>query len=238
MGFPKDCDICVKTKINTHLFNGNIELALRPIKGANPSVLLAGQDPTISKGQVSSVLDLENTSGSLYKYIVAEILEPAGIKLDNIYATDLVKCHFPANKTPKAISKNHGITIKDFLTPFFCNCRQWFFQEVLEIHPKIILSFGEPVHQLLIEEFGWAVPTEMKDAFSNIYKVSLLGNNIFYAPCIHINSKEHLHYKNLWNKFIQNLRGAVFLLPSSNTGFAAHFIRPNASHFAKPGNVS
>ncbi len=24
---------------------------------------------------------------------------------------------------------------------------------------------------------------------------------------------------------------------SANTGFAAHFVRPNASHFAKPENV-
>jgi len=209
MSFPKDCDVCVKAKVNTHLFHGNIELALRPIKGTNPSVLLAGQDPTIAKGQVYSVLDLENTRGSLYKYIVAEILEPAGLKLDNVYATDLVKCRFPENQTPKAISTNHGMTIKDFLSPFFYNCRHWFFQEAKEAHPKIILSFGEPVHQLLIKEFDWAVPTKMKDAFSNIYKVSLLGHNTFYAPCIHINSKRHPHYKNLWNKFIQNLREAV-----------------------------
>ena len=208
VGFPRTCDICAKAKVNTHLFHGNIELALRPIKGANPSVLLVGQDPTTAKGQIYSVLDLENTSGSLYGYIVTEILEPVDLKLDNIYATDLVKCRFPDNQTPKAISENR-MTIKDFLYPFFCNCRQWFFQEVREIHPKIILSFGEPVHQLLIEEFNWAVPTKMKSAFSNTYKVTLLGDNTLYVPCIHIHSKGHSHYKNLWNKFIQNLQKTV-----------------------------
>jgi len=209
VGFPKTCDICAKAKVNTHLFHGNIELALRPIQGANPSVLLVGQDPTIAKGQIYAVLDLENTRGSLYRYIVTEILKPVGLKPDNIYATDLVKCRFPDNQTPKAISKNHGMTIEDFLYPFFCNCRQWFLQEVREIHPKIILSFGEPVHQLLIEEFNWAVPAKMKSAFSNTYKVTLLGDNALYVPCIHINSKEKPYYKNLWNKFIQNLTGAV-----------------------------
>jgi len=143
-------------------------LALRPFKGAKPSVLLAGKNPTIAKGQVYSALDLENTKGSLYKYIVGEIHEPARLKLDNAYASDLVKCHLPNNQTPKAISKKHGIPMKDFLLPFFLNCRRWFLQEVQEIRPKILLSFGEPGHQLLPEEFGWTVPTRMKDAFMQI----------------------------------------------------------------------
>ena len=208
MGFPKNCDTCVELKVNRHLYHGNLKLALRPFKGAKPSVLLAGQDPTIAKGQVYSALDLENTKGALYKYIVGEILEPAGLTLDNVYATDLVKCHFPNNQTPKAISKKHGISMKDFVFPFFLNCRRWFLQEVQEIRPKILLSFGEPAHQLLTEEFGWPVPARMKDAFSNIYEVRLLSDSSLYAPCVHINSKGHVHYKNLWNRFIQNLREA------------------------------
>ena len=171
--------------------------------------MLDCQEPTTSKGAVYSVLDLENTSGSLYRYIVNEILEPVALSLNNIYATDAVKCRFPDNQKPYAISKKHDITTKDFLSPFFCNCRHWFLQEVQEIHPNIMLPFGEPVHQLLIEEFHWVVPTSMKDAFSNIYKVNLLGDIIFYLPCIHINTKNLSHYKNLWNKFIQNLKEAV-----------------------------
>ena len=209
MGFPKNCDTCGELKVNAHLYHDNLKLALRPFKGTKPSVLLAGQDPTIAKRQVYSALDLENTNGRLYKYIVGEILEPAELTLDNVYATDLVKCHFPDNQTPKAISEKHGISMKDFLYPFFRNCRRWFLQEVQEIRPKILLSFGEPVHQLLTEEFGWAVPIRMKDAFSNIYEVRLQGDNTLYAPCVHINSKGHVHYKKLWNRFIQNLREAV-----------------------------
>jgi uracil-DNA glycosylase family 4 len=192
-----------------HLFRGNIELNLKPVKGANPSVFLVGQDPTIAKGEIYSVLDLENTNSSLYKYIVGEILQPAGLKIDDIYATDLIKCRFPNNQTPRTISQRHGMTIGDFLAPFFFNCRQWFLQELRDIHPKIILSFGEPVHQLLIKEFGWAVPTRMKDAFSNVYNVGLLDDSVYYAPCIHINSRRQPHYRNLWSKFIQNLKEAV-----------------------------
>ncbi len=209
MGFPKNCDLCVQAKTNAHLFYGNIELLSKPIRGTNPSVLLVGQDPTIAKGQVCSVLDLENTSGNLYKYITVDILNHAGLTQNNIYATNLIKCHFPNNQTPKSISEKHKIKIKDFLYPFFNNCKHWFFKEVREIHPKIILSFGEPVHQSLIEEFSWSVPETMKTAFSNVYKVDLLDNNVLYIPCIHINTRRYKYYKERWQKFILNLKKTV-----------------------------
>ena len=209
MGFPRACDVCVRENINTHLFQGSLELDLRPVKGANPSVMLVGQDPTVTKGKIYSVLDLESRGSLLYKYIVGEILQPVGIKIDNIYATDLVKCRFSNNQTPRIISKSHDMTIKKFLTPFFFNCRRWFLQELNEIHPRIIVSFGEPVHQLLVEQFGWDVPPTMKDAFSNVYSVAVFDNNIYYAPCIHMNSKRHSHYRKLWNKFVQSLSEVV-----------------------------
>lgn len=205
MGFPEACDICVKDRVNVELFEGNLELAVKPIIGANPSVFLVGQDPTLTRRQLFSVLDLDNPQGRLYGYIINDIFEPLGVTLDDIYATDLIKCRFPDYQTPKAIAQDHGMTTTEFLSPFFSNCQQWFVQEVHEIRPKIIMSLGEPVHQLLVEEFVWAVPTHMKEAFSNIYIVNVLGHNAFYAPCIHFNSKGYIHYKNLWDFFIQNL---------------------------------
>ena len=209
MGLPETCDICAKGKINAGLFQGSIEMGSRPFKGPNPSVMLVGQDPTIAKGQVDSVLDLENPSGQLYRFLVTEILEQVGLKVENVYATDLVKCRFPNNQTPRAISQNHRIGIKDFLCPFFRNCRQWFFQEAREIRPMLVLSLGQPVHQMLIEEFGWDIPSGMKDAFSKFCKVQLLGENTFYVPCIHINSRAHSHYKDRWKKFTENLEEAL-----------------------------
>jgi len=209
MVYPEACDICVKDKINTDLFEGNLQLSVRPFKGANPSVLLVGQDPTLAKRQVLSVLELDNPRSRLYRYIVKDILEPARLILDDVYATDLIKCQFPNNQTPKVIAENHGISIKNFLSPFFHNCRQWFFNEVKEIRPKIILSLGEPVHQLLVEEFAWTVPIRMKNAFGNVYIVNVLGVKSFYVPCIHYNTRGHVYYKNLWKTFIHNLEEAV-----------------------------
>jgi len=193
------------------LFDGSLELDLRPVEGCNPSVIHVGQDPTIARGKIYSVSDLGNSKSRLYKYIVGEILQPAGIKIDNIYATDLVKCRFPNNQTPKIIHESYGIPIKEFLTPFFFNCRQWLFQELRDFRPRIVISFGEPVHQLLIEQFSWDVPTGMKDGFSNIYSVLLFDHNIYYAPCIHINSRGKPHYRNLWSKFIQRLKETLIV---------------------------
>lgn len=157
-------------------------------------------------------MGLEEKKSPLYTYIVTEILKPAGLELDEVYATNLIKCRFPNNQTPRDISKRHGMSMKEFLAPFWHNCERWFRQEVREIHPKIVLSFGEPAHQLLAEGFCWNVSTRIKEAFGNIYEVRLLGENVHYAPCIHINSRGHEHYKKQgvhWNTFIQNLRKVV-----------------------------
>lgn len=208
MSFFK-CDLCKTDNIHADLFNGDIEFPLKPIRGINPFVMLLGQDPTITKGKVSSVLDLENEKGVLFKYLVKEILEKSGLSLDNVYATNLVKCRFPNNQTPNLISKNNHKTITAFLLPFFNNCRKWLYSEIEEIKPKIIISLGQPVHQMLVQELDWEIPIRMKEAFGKIYPVKLSGSKIEYAPCIHINSMGHKHYKNAWPGFINNLKDTV-----------------------------
>jgi uracil-DNA glycosylase family 4 len=208
MGFPKACDICIKQKVNADLFSGDIEFDVKPFRGAKLSVMLVGQDPTVVKRKIVSVLDLENSYGLLYRYINEEILTPVGLGIENIYATDLIKCRFPDNQTPRKISDKCKITMTEFLHPFFLNCKKWFFEEVQEIQPKLILSFGEPVHQLLIEEFGWHIPIRMKYAFGEVYPVRISGMKLFYTPSVHLNTKGKQHYQNLWNKFLDNLRKA------------------------------
>ena len=104
MSVPINCEHCKIDKINSNLLDGEIGFPLEPIRGVNPFVMLIGQDPTSAKGKVSSVLDLDNEKGILFKYIVNEILKPAGLSFDNGYATNLIKCRFPNNQTPKRIA--------------------------------------------------------------------------------------------------------------------------------------
>lgn len=210
MGFPGNCDDCIRAKTNAGLFHGEIEFKLRPFIGTRPSVLLAGQDPTMAEREVNCVLDLENEDGELYRHIVTDTLEPANLGLDNVYATDLIKCRFPDNQKPKLVAENHGMEIEDFLLPFFSNCRKWFLEEIEEIRPKIILSFGQPVHRMLIEEFAWPVPSNMKEAFSRAYEVEVPIGHVLYLPCVYGHTVAvHPYYKNLWPRFIQNLKEAV-----------------------------
>jgi uracil-DNA glycosylase len=201
----RQCTICADLQINSALYDGNLQLGARPFKGKSPWVLLIGQDPTVRRRQIACVLDLENRGGALYKYIVGDILEPVGLDLDDVYATDLVKCLFPHNQTPTSIARKHGMAAKDFLYPFFEHCKQHLIQEIQEIRPKIAISFGQPTHQLLCESFGWTLPTGMKDAFGSYGHVSVAGCEMIYFPCIHINSRGHQYYQGLWNVFIDNL---------------------------------
>jgi len=217
MGYPEACDICIKEKVHVELFQGSIELSVRPFKGNKPKVMLVGLNPTLLKGQVRYVFELDDKDSPIYKYIVEDVLKPSGLQLEDIYATNLVKCTFPDNQEPRvicgrAIGKHDNKTVKDFLSPFFQNCIQHFKAEVYEIKPKILLPFGEIPHQLLVEEFGLdkqKVEKEMKKAFGNIYPVSLLNHDILYGPCIRQKAKVRPYLNSLFPKFIQNLKKAV-----------------------------
>ncbi len=218
MGYPKACDVCIKEKVNAGLFKGDIELSVRPFKGSEPKVMLVGLNPTLRKGEVKCVFALDNEDSSIYKsnYIVDDILKPAGLKLDHIYATNLVKCTFPDNQEPGRICGNEKAT-KEFLSSFFRYCRKHFETEVHEIKPKILISLGKIPHQLLVEAFNLdehnldeqEVEKEMKKAFSHIYHVDLLRHEIFYAPCIRKKAEGHQYLKNLFPIFIKNLKKCV-----------------------------
>ena len=222
MGYPEACNKCVEQKVNEDLFQGNIKLTAKPFKGSNPKVMLVGLNPTLLEGEVSCVFEL-NKDSLISKYIVDDILKPTWLETEDIYATNLVKCTFPENQEPRAIckkayGKNNNETVRDFLSPFFHYCREHFETEVREIKPKILISFGEIPHQLLIETLGLDIEKEMKNAFSHIYPVSLLGHEIRYAPCIHKKAIEDLYLKRLFPMFVQNLKKYVEEIVGGNSG--------------------
>lgn len=210
MGYPKKCDVCVREALRADMFNGKLQLSVQPFMGTSPLVMIVGQDPTLTKRDVDTVLELNKPHRRLYRYLVGKILEPAGIDLaKDIYATNLIKCRFPNNETPKVIAKKRKESLKDFLYPFFQNCKQWFVEEVKEIRPRIVLPLGQPVHQLLVGEWLSSVPLKMKDAFGNIYPIHLCDHEIIYCPSIHYNTRGHRYYKNLWSQFVANLMRTV-----------------------------
>lgn len=220
MCYPKKCNICVKEGINTKLFEGDLELSVRPFRrGNNPKVMLVGLNPTLANKQVRTVFDFDNEDSQIFKYITRDILKPTGIKLyEHIYATNLVKCTFPYKQEPRVICKKafhknpDNKTVKNFLSPFFQNCKKYFKEEINQINPKIVISFGEVPHQLIVEEFdlqSQKVDKDMKKAFSNIYHVNILHHDFLYLPCIRLIVKPRPYFRDLWNVFIRRLQETV-----------------------------
>jgi len=210
MGYPETCELCTRDASIPAGLGRELALAVRPFIGSKPTVMVVGQDPTLMKRDVGTVLELDKPTSRLYRFIAGDILEPVGIDLArDVYATNLIKCRFPNKETPRILAKNHGVSMTQFLSPFFQNCKGWFLEELQEINPRIVISLGQPVHQMLVSEFSLSVPIKMKDAFGRVCAVSVLDHGLFYVPCIHYNSRAHLHYKNLWGAFQDNLRKVV-----------------------------
>ena len=102
--------------------------------------------------------------------------------------------------------------VKKLLSPFFQNCKRYFAEEIREIRPRILISFGEIPHQLITEEFGLAqqgVKIRMKDAFGNVYPVKMLGLDIKYFPCLRVVAKNHPYFSKFWGAFIKKLKEAA-----------------------------
>ena len=219
MGYPKKCSICVEKGINAELFEGNVELSVKAFqRGQKPTVMLVGLNPTLTKKQAHSVFELDNEDSTIYKYITHDILKRTGLKLDDIYATNLVKCTFPYKQEPRVICKKafhenpDNKTVKNFLSPFFQNCKKYFKEEIDQINPKIVISFGEVPHQLIVEEFdlqSQKVHKDMKKAFSNIYRVNILHRDFLYLSCIRLRVKHLPYFRDLWDVFIRRLQEAV-----------------------------
>ena len=214
MGYPTRCSICSDHKMELGI--GGLELSVKPFKqGSNPVIMLVGLNPTLTKKKVRTVLELDDKKSPIYRYIVDDILKPACIDLDNIYATNLIKCTF--RDEPRKIAGNvsgdkDNKAVKEFLAPFFNYCKSYFVEELKEVDPRLIISFGEVPHQFIVNELDLAkqnVKPKMKDAFGSIYQVNALNRDFYYAPSIRVVAKRHPVFQESWEPFIMGLQDAV-----------------------------
>jgi len=213
MGYPTSCSICLDKKANAIL--GELALSVKPFRpGDNPSIMLVGLNPTLKKKmkRVKTVLDLDNVEGNFYKFTVSDVLEPVGIALEDVYATNLIKCTF--RDEPRDISKDirgsdEDGAVKQLLAPFFHHCKRYLMEELREVNPRLVIAFGNKTHQFIVEEFNLeaqGVKYKMKDAFGHVYRVSVLGRNVCYAPCIREAAKGLPVFQKSWQPFIRGLR--------------------------------
>lgn len=144
--------------------------------------MLIGQDPTIfnKNKSVEVVLMLDKENGSLKRWII-DIFGKENFEKAEIHATNLVKCTF---SNPPSLKKN-----KEFLQPFFANCKKYLKKEISAFEPELVITFGENTHINFLQILNDKKPYQgiMKlDFRQNIQTMRLDGVAFKYSPCLHI----------------------------------------------------
>lgn len=182
-GYPKDCSKC---KLSIKCEEKDIELIVKPFyqKGNEFRLMLIGQDPTIfvEKERVNHVLMLDEPNGQLRRWL-ENLVGKDNLGDFTIYASNIVKCTFP-----KPPSTYRG---KNFLKPYFENCKKYLEKEVLSFRPNLVLSFGEPAHRYfaLLFDNKEQISSKMQSAFGNgegFFKAQINGFEFSYSPSLHI----------------------------------------------------
>ena len=221
MGYPTACTICGDQGVRQSYLPGPIRLKASPFLAVKrPKILFVGQDPTIRKGEAEMVLKLDRPGQPLYNCIRGRILDRLGLALDEVAATNAVKCTFPNNRVPNDIARDHKAHFQDqadresvlvetaFLGPFFENCKRYLIDEIQGLRPRVLVSLGQPCHQLLVTAFGWPMGLGMKDVFGS-FQITKEPFNVTYVPCVHQPSCDKEHYKAKWPDFLRSLAMAV-----------------------------
>jgi len=220
MPYPLSCTVCPDEGVGRSFLRGDVSLQAKPVRGSKPFVMLVGQDPTQSQGLLRSVLGLgkDDDPAPLRDWIIGELMQPAGLLLKDIYATNAVKCTFPANHTPSHIARDQNCKPVEILAPFFGFCRRHLISEIDMIRPRILIALGKPVHQLLVGGLKWDAPVELSRAFGNKYIVEAGEQQFNYFPCITQktwarsvsgNGPRDEVYRQLWPQFLDLLKDEV-----------------------------
>lgn len=178
-GYPRQCNSCQAS-------GTSIKLTVEPHfkKGPAFKVMLIGQDPTIlkdpDKNRVKEVLMLDDEKGQLKRWLTNIFGEENFGKIE-LYATNLIKCTFDNPPSTKG-----G---KEFLRPFFDNCKSHLLKEIQNYRPNLILTFGEPAHYYFLKIMPETknIETKMNKAFKgDFYKIKFDDFVFDYSPCLHI----------------------------------------------------
>lgn len=201
--------------LNADLFQGDLQLDIKPFIGIAPAIMIAGLNPTTSADYpVQHAFALKSPELPLYDYIVHDILRTAGLTLDAIYATNLVKCTFSGHRHPRGIcleqyGRADDDTVENFLYPFFKYCSHYLEEEIREVKPSILICFGQVVHGLMVKKYDLdeqGVEKTMKDAFGKSYRIMVEERKIAYIPCVYRAERDAPNLGDPFPRFIQCLK--------------------------------
>jgi len=204
-GYPTFCSLCCNEILHArhagYLIRPRLEA--KPYIGSSPKVFLIGQDPTLANRQIETVLEFDREGSQLRRYIEKEILAPLGFTTDDVYATNAVKCTFPA-RTPAEWAKMKGVPVENILYIFFRRCKQYLTAELICLRPRIVIAFGQPTHRLLVSAYKWKISPDMKEVFGQVFPVNKPVSTL-YVPAIHYNTRRHQYYQERWTRFLQEV---------------------------------
>ena len=168
------------------------------------AVLIVGHSPSVRTAkEIRTVLDLDRQD-NLYRYLVNEVLEPLGLRLDQCAATNLVKCF--TRRLPENL-ESEGLPIMEAA---FEECSQHFEQEVQLLQPRLVISLSERVLKLLAGRYLNLALT-MKSMFGSLLYLPVGGTDIPWIPIVHLpKAKVRRHYFPSQTERLRSLRAFVY----------------------------
>jgi DNA polymerase len=102
--------------------------------------------------------------------LLDELLKHAGLKRDEIFITNIVKCRPPDNRTP---------SFKEIKT-----CSLFLNQQLKILKPKLVIALGNVAASYFFKKFNLKF-SSMKKAHGKIYSISNFLFNFFLIPTYH-----------------------------------------------------
>ena len=161
-GLIKCCKNCGLSQTRIHALGGEGNLDAR--------VMLIAQAPG----------DREDREGRMFigpsGKVLDELLNEAGVRRDEIYMTNLIKCKLPGNRRPKQAEIDA--------------CAPFLEQEIALVAPAVIVPLGYYATRFIFSRYSISAPEPRKE-FSQLYGGLFLAQNKKVFPLPHPSSLLH-----------------------------------------------
>ncbi len=128
--------------------------------------------------------------------LLTEILSEVGIKREEVYITNIVKCRPPNNRDPtdEEIAK----------------CSPYLDLQISIIRPKLIIALGRHSGKYLIEKFGGKF-TKISAIHGKIFHFTTIFGDFYLMPTYH--PAAAIYNKELRSSIVEDIRNAIREVP-------------------------
>jgi uracil-DNA glycosylase family 4 len=146
-----------------------LDMPLAPVPGfgnKNAKIMLVGEAP----GKDEAIVE-EPFVGRCGKFMDMHLIGPAGLSRSDLYIANVIRCMCRTgnkNRKPKASE------IK--------TCKDWLYQEIIEVNPKVIITLGDTSSKLLCLNKTYSMDNHVGCEFT--VHNSIIGIRTIF-PCFH-----------------------------------------------------